>query len=82
VLTGGELPALILIDAISRFIPRAGRSDGASDDSHASGLLNIRITRVRPNFAAGTYRSFALRIMPNQSMAAGTVPAPHIRTQA
>jgi len=40
VLTGGELPALILIDAISRLIPGVlGDPDGAIDDSHATGLL-------------------------------------------
>ncbi len=40
VLTGGELPALVLIDAISRHIPGAlGDPDGARDDSYASGLL-------------------------------------------
>jgi tRNA (guanine37-N1)-methyltransferase len=40
VLTGGELPALIMIDAISRFIPGVlGDPDGAEDDSFASGLL-------------------------------------------
>jgi tRNA (guanine37-N1)-methyltransferase len=40
VLTGGELPALIMIDAISRFIPGVlGDPDGADDDSFASGLL-------------------------------------------
>jgi tRNA (guanine37-N1)-methyltransferase len=40
VLTGGELPALILIDAISRLIPGVlGDPDGANDDSHATGLL-------------------------------------------
>ena len=40
VLTGGELPALILIDAISRLIPGVlGDPDGAFDDSHATGLL-------------------------------------------
>lgn len=40
VLTGGELPALILIDAISRFIPGVlGDPDGAMDDSFAMGLL-------------------------------------------
>ena len=40
VLTGGELPALILIDAISRLIPGVlGDPDGAMDDSHAGGLL-------------------------------------------
>lgn len=40
VLTGGELPALVLIDAITRLIPGAlGDPDGAQDDSFASGLL-------------------------------------------
>jgi tRNA (guanine37-N1)-methyltransferase len=40
VLTGGELPALIMIDAISRFLPGVlGDPDGADDDSFASGLL-------------------------------------------
>jgi tRNA (guanine37-N1)-methyltransferase len=40
VLTGGELPALILIDAITRLVPCVlGDPDGAWDDSHASGLL-------------------------------------------
>ena len=40
VLTGGELPALVLIDAITRLLPGAlGDPDGAWDDSHASGLL-------------------------------------------
>ncbi len=40
VLTGGELPALILIDAVTRLIPGAlGDPTGAVDDSHASGLL-------------------------------------------
>jgi tRNA (guanine37-N1)-methyltransferase len=40
VLSGGELPALIVIDAITRLIPGAlGDPDGPWDDSHASGLL-------------------------------------------
>lgn len=40
VLTGGELPALILIDAVARLIPGVlGDPDGAADDSHATGLL-------------------------------------------
>lgn len=40
VLTGGELAAMIVIDAITRLIPGAlGDPDGAVDDSHASGLL-------------------------------------------
>jgi tRNA (guanine37-N1)-methyltransferase len=40
VLTGGELPALIVMDAISRHIPGTlGDPDGAMDDSHSTGLL-------------------------------------------
>jgi len=40
VLTGGELAALVVIDAITRLLPGAlGDPDGALDDSHASGLL-------------------------------------------
>jgi len=40
VLTGGELPALILIDAITRLIPGAlGDPSAAEQDSHAQGLL-------------------------------------------
>lgn len=40
VLTGGELPALMLIDSLTRLIPGAlGDPDGAQDDSFASGLL-------------------------------------------
>jgi tRNA (guanine37-N1)-methyltransferase len=40
VLTGGELPALLLIDAVSRLIPGVlGDPTGAEDDSHAMGLL-------------------------------------------
>lgn len=40
VLTGGELPAMIIIDAVTRFLPGAlGDPTGALDDSFASGLL-------------------------------------------
>jgi tRNA (guanine37-N1)-methyltransferase len=40
VLTGGELPALSLIDAVVRLLPGAlGDPEGAYKDSHASGLL-------------------------------------------
>jgi len=40
VLTGGELPALMIIDAISRLIPDVlGDPTGAEDDSHSMGLL-------------------------------------------
>jgi tRNA (guanine37-N1)-methyltransferase len=51
VLTGGELPALILIDAVSRLIPGVlGDPDGATDDSHASGLLEYPHYTRPPEF--------------------------------
>jgi len=40
VLTGGELPALVLIDILTRLIPGVlGDPQAAANDSHASGLL-------------------------------------------
>ncbi len=40
VLTGGELPALTIIDAVARLLPGVlGDPDGAMDDSFASGML-------------------------------------------
>jgi len=51
VLTGGELPALILIDAVSRLIPGVlGDPDGAMDDSHATGLLEYPHYTRPPEF--------------------------------
>ena len=41
VLTGGELPALVTIDAVSRFVPGVlGRREAAEEDSFADGLLD------------------------------------------
>lgn len=40
ILTGGELPAMVLVDSISRFIPGVlGNEDSATDESIYSGLL-------------------------------------------
>jgi tRNA (guanine37-N1)-methyltransferase len=40
VLTGGEIPALAIIDAITRLLPGVlGDAGAAADDSHAAGLL-------------------------------------------
>jgi len=51
VLTGGELPALILIDAVSRLIPGVlGDPEGAADDSHATGLLEYPHYTRPPEF--------------------------------
>lgn len=51
VLTGGELPAMILVDAISRLLPGVlGDPDGAADDSHASGLIEYPHYTRPPEF--------------------------------
>lgn len=51
VLTGGELPALILIDAVTRLLPGVlGDPTGAEDDSHASGLLEYPHYTRPPEF--------------------------------
>ncbi len=40
VLTGGELPAMVVVDAIARLVPGVlGNAESASRDSHATGLL-------------------------------------------
>jgi tRNA (guanine37-N1)-methyltransferase len=51
VLTGGELPAMILIDAVARLLPGVlGDPDGPFDDSHASGLLEYPHYTRPPEF--------------------------------
>lgn len=51
VLSGGELPALVLIDAVTRLIPGAlGDPDGPWDDSHATGLLEYPHYTRPPQF--------------------------------
>jgi tRNA (guanine37-N1)-methyltransferase len=51
VLTGGELAALVLIDALSRHVPGVlGDPDGVADDSHASGLLEYPHYTRPPEF--------------------------------
>ncbi len=51
VLTGGELPALIIVDAVTRLLPGVlGDPDGALDDSHASGLLEYPHYTRPPQF--------------------------------
>ncbi len=51
VLTGGELPALLIVDAVARLLPGVlGDPDGAFDDSHASGLLEYPHYTRPPEF--------------------------------
>lgn len=55
VLTGGELPALVLLDAVARFVPSVvGDEQSVADDSFSRGLLNFpQFTRPA---AVGTLR--------------------------
>ena len=42
VLTGGEIPAMVVVDAVSRFVPGVlGRESAAESDSFASGILDF-----------------------------------------
>ncbi|HEY2981061.1 MAG TPA: tRNA (guanosine(37)-N1)-methyltransferase TrmD [Anaerolineales bacterium] len=51
VLTGGELPALIVIDAVARLLPGVlGDPGGAENDSHAAGLLEYPHYTRPPEF--------------------------------
>jgi len=53
VLSGGELPALVLIDAITRLLPGAlGHADSAEQDSFTDGLLDCP-HYTRPEVYAG-----------------------------
>ena len=49
VLTGGELPAMVVVDAVVRLLPGAlGAEDGAADETFADGLLeHPQYTRPR-----------------------------------
>ncbi len=51
VLTGGELPAMVVIDAVARLIPGVlGDADAAQEDSHAAGLLEYPHYTRPPEF--------------------------------
>lgn len=51
VLTGGELAAMVIIDAVARLLPGVlGDPTGATDDSHATGLLEYPHYTRPPEF--------------------------------
>ena len=57
VLTGGELPAMMIIDAVSRLIPGVlGDPTGAEDDSHSMGLLEYPHYTRPQNLDFGRYQ--------------------------
>jgi tRNA (guanine37-N1)-methyltransferase len=51
VLSGGELAAMVIVDAVTRLLPGAlGDPKGAADDSHATGLLEYPHYTRPPDF--------------------------------
>lgn len=51
VLSGGEIPAMVLVDAVTRLLPGAlGQEHGADEDSHATGLLEYPHYTRPPEF--------------------------------
>ena len=55
VLTGGELPAMVVIDAVLRLIPGVlGSEESALEDSHAGGLLEYPQYTRPENFRSWT----------------------------
>jgi tRNA (guanine37-N1)-methyltransferase len=51
VLTGGELPAMVVIDAVARFVPGIlGRPQAADEDSFAEGWLDSPYYTRPPSF--------------------------------
>jgi len=51
VLTGGELPAMVIVDAVTRLLPGVlGDPGAAKDDSHATGLLEYPHYTRPPEF--------------------------------
>jgi tRNA (guanine37-N1)-methyltransferase len=51
VLSGGEIPAMVLVDAITRLIPGAlGEPSAPFEESHAEGLLEYPHYTRPPNF--------------------------------
>lgn len=53
VLTGGELPAMVLLDAVARFLPGTlGNAASALEDSHLDGLLDYP-HYTRPEISGG-----------------------------
>jgi len=61
VLTGGELPAMVVVDAVSRLLPGVlGHEDSASDESFSDGLLEYP-QYTRPAVYRGSEVPEALR---------------------
>ena len=59
VLTGGELPAMVMMDSISRMVPGVlNNQESGETESFAGNLLEYRSTAVRKSGMAKRYRRF------------------------
>lgn len=55
VLTGGELPAMVIVDSVARYIPGVlGKSESTQDESFASGMLEYPQYTRPQNFMGHT----------------------------
>jgi tRNA (guanine37-N1)-methyltransferase len=57
VLTGGEVPAMVLCDAVARLVPGVLSTGSAEDESHARGLLEYPQYTRPPDFRGWTIPS-------------------------
>jgi len=72
VLSGGELPALVIIDAVARLLPGAlGDERSSAEDSFAQACSRGRITRGRKCSRAGACRRCCSRVTTPTSAAGG-----------
>jgi len=55
VLTGGELAAMVVVDAVSRLIPGVLTSESTQEESHSSGLLEYPQYTRSPEFRGWTF---------------------------
>src|SRR5207244_9156192 len=70
VLSGGELPAMVLVDAVVRHLPGAlGSPDSAGDESFTDGLLEAPPYTRRRSSAAGTCPTYCCRATIKRSRA-------------
>ena len=58
VLTGGELAAMVIVDAVSRLIPGVLATGSTVEESHRRGCSSIRTTHARQSFAVGMFPTF------------------------
>ena len=66
VLSGGELPALVIIDSLARLLPGAVSDyESISSDSHYAGLLEHRFTLGQQNIEGMRYRKCYYRVIIN-----------------